>query len=303
MMAEGQYVLRVESSRNDFVIGLGFAVAGVLAVSTSAVLIRLAGSVSAFEIAFWRLLVATLALVPVALATRTLGAVRSLGWPRLAIYGATLAVHFVAYNAALQFAPVAHVLPLLYTSTIMLAILSAFLLKESLRPRQIAGIVIVLSGVVVLTGFEPRFGLRIAIGDGLALLSAAAYAAYSLVGRRERARIPLLAYAIAVYGSAAVWVFPFALLAALSAGASVARYDWQVVAALLGLGLIPNTLGHTLYNASVRRLNAAIANVIYTQEMTGAILLAWLILGEVPGVNAVVGAIIMLVGILFVLLP
>jgi drug/metabolite transporter (DMT)-like permease len=100
-----------------------------------------------------------------------------------------------------------------------------------------------------------------------------------------------------------VWVFPFALLAALSAGASVARYDWQVVAALLGLGLIPNTLGHTLYNASVRRLNAAIANVIYTQEMTGAILLAWLILGEVPGVNAVVGAIIMLVGILFVLLP
>jgi drug/metabolite transporter (DMT)-like permease len=50
-------------------------------------------------------------------------------------------------------------------------------------------------------------------------------------------------------------------------------------------------------------LNAAIANVIYTQEMTGAILLAWLILGEVPGVNAVVGAIIMLVGILFVLLP
>jgi drug/metabolite transporter (DMT)-like permease len=113
--------------------------------------------------------------------------------------------------------------------------------------------VIVLSGVVVLTGFEPRLGLRIAIGDGLALLSAAAYAAYSLVGRRERARIPLLAYAIAVYGSAAVWVFPFALLAALSAGASVARYDWQVVAALLGLGLIPNTLGHTLYNASVRR--------------------------------------------------
>jgi drug/metabolite transporter (DMT)-like permease len=80
------------------------------------------------------------------------------------------------------------------------------------------------------------------------------------------------------------------------------RYDLRVVLALLGLGLVPNTLGHTLYNAAVRRLNAAVANVIFTQEMTGAIILAWLILGEVPSVNALVGASIMLVGILLVLL-
>ncbi|MCM8747311.1 DMT family transporter [Thermomicrobium sp. CFH 73360] len=299
---ETRQSVELEQPKVDYVIGLGFALFGVLAVSTSAVLIRLAEGVSAFEIAFWRLVVATSVLLPFIRPSRALDAMRSVGWMRLALYGGTLAVHFVAYNAALRFAPVAHVLPLLYTSTIMLAALSALALREPLRRAQLIGIVLVLAGVVVLAGFEPKFNARIALGDGLALVSAAAYAAYSLVGRRERTRLPLFVYAVAVYGFAALWVLPFALVAAVQSGAGLARYDWNVILALLGLGLIPNTLGHTLYNASVRRLNAAVANVIYTQEMTGAIILAWLILGEIPSTNAVVGAAIMLLGILLVLL-
>ncbi len=287
--------------RREFLTGLVFASTGVLAVSTSAVLVRLAGSVSAFEIAFWRLIVATAVLLPFAFREYNVRDAIA-GWRKFALYGATLAVHFVAYIAALQFAPVAHVLPLLYTSTVMLAILSAVLLAEPLRPAQVVGILVVLVGVAVLAGFEPRLTTRVLIGDALALVSAAAYAAYSIVGRRERSRLPLLTYATAVYGFAALWVLPFGLVAFLRAGFAVERYDVQVVAALLGLGLIPNTIGHTLYNAAVRRLNAAIANVIYTQEMTGAIILAWAILGEVPSLNAVIGALIMLAGILLVLL-
>ncbi|MCS7246364.1 MAG: DMT family transporter [Thermomicrobium sp.] len=294
--------LEREQRTSDFVVGLVLAVIGVLAVSTSAVLIRLAQGISAFEIAFWRLAIATMVLLPFVRTSEAIAALSTVGWRRVLLYGATLAVHFVAYIAALQFAPVAHVLPLLYTSTIMLAGLSALLLRESLRPMQLLGIGIVLVGVTVLAGFEPRFDWRIAIGDALALVSAAAYAGYSLVGRRERGRLPLLVYAVAVYGFAALWVLPFAVLAAVESGTVVARYEWNVILALLGLGLIPNTLGHTLYNASVRRLNAAIANVVYTQEMTGAILLAWLTLGEIPSLNAIVGAAIMLVGILLVLL-
>jgi drug/metabolite transporter (DMT)-like permease len=292
----------VREQRAEFGTGLLFAVVGVLAVSTSAVLVRLAGGVSSFEIAFWRLTIATVALLPFVLRRGLWREALTVGWRRLALYGGTLAVHFVAYIAALQFAPVAHVLPLLYTSTIMLAVLSAVLLREPLRRAQILGIVIVLLGVTVLAGFEPHLTTRMLVGDGLALVSAAAYAAYSLVGRRERTRLPLFVYATAVYGFAALWVLPFALASGVRAGAVLERYDRNVVIALLGLGLIPNTLGHTLYNAAVRRLNAAVANVIYTQEMTGAIVLAWLVLGEIPSLNALVGAGIMLVGILLVLL-
>lgn len=287
---------------SDYAAGVAAAILGVLAVSTSAVLIRLAGSVSPFEIAFWRLVTATLVLLPITFLTRGFVNIKQIGLKRLLLYGGALAAHFVAYNAALQFAPVAHVLPLLYTSTIMLAIFSAVLLRESLGSRQVVGIIVVLFGVAILAGFEPQFTWRTAVGDGLALASAAAYAAYSLIGRRERARLPLLGYATSVYGFAALWVFPFALLAAIRSGVALDRYDSQVVLALLALGLIPNAMGHTLYNASVRRLNPALTNVLFTQEITGGVILAWLILGEAASLNAVIGAAIMLVGLVLVLL-
>lgn len=275
--------------------GIALALLAVASVSTSAVLIRLAGEVSAYEIAFWRLVVAATILTPPMLARGEWPATKALGARRFSLYGAILAAHFIFYNLALRYSPIAHVLPILYTSTIFVAILSALVLGERLRPRQLAGIGIVLVGVVILAGFDPAFSTTTLLGDGLALLSAIAFALYSLVGRRERSRVPLLGYAVGVYALAALWTAPLAL--SLSRGG----YTLAVVLALFGLGLIPNALGHTLYNASLRRLNATVANVLFTQEITGAILLGWLVLGEEPTTNALIGAVVMVLGIIAVL--
>lgn len=277
-------------------LGLILAVVAVLSVSTSAVLIKLAGAISPFEIALWRLVIASTVLTPPMLATGSWTATRAVGPRRFAVYGAILAAHFVAYNGALRFAPIAHVLPLAYTSTVFSAVLSFAFLRERLRPRQIVGIVVVLAGVVVLSGFNPEVTPRILAGDALALVTALTFALYSLAGRRERQRIPLLGYAVGVYGFAAIWTAPLAI--ALASG----RYSWQVVLALVGLGLIPNAVGHTLFNASLRHLNATVANVLFTLEVVFAILLGWLALGEDPAPNALVGGAIMLIGIIAVLL-
>lgn len=285
--------------------GVLLALVAVLSVSTSAVFIRLAGDVSPFEIALWRLVVAALVLSPAVLATRSWSAMRALGLRRFALYGAILSAHFVSYNLGLRYAPVAHVLPLIYTSTIFLAVLSALLLREPLRRAQLAGIAVVVVGAGILAGFEPALDSRILLGDAFALVSAVTFAFYSLAGRMQRQRVPLFGYAVGVYGMAALWTLPLALAGALAGGEGdlgLHRYSPQVMLALLGLGLIPNAVGHTLYNASVRRLHAAVANVLFTQEVTAAIVLAWVILGEVPSLNALVGAAVMLVGIMVVLL-
>lgn len=276
--------------------GIALAILGVTAVSTSAVLIRLAGSISAAEIAFWRLVVSVAVLAPPMVLTGAWQAVRPIGYRRFAVYGAFLASHFASYNLALQYAPIAHVLPILYTSTIAVAILSASVLKESLRLRQVVGTLVVILGIAVLAGFEPGLNRSVLLGDALALLSALALALYSIAGRRERNRVPLLAYAVGVYALAALWTSPFA------AGLARGGYSTTTVLALLGLGVVPNAIGHTLFNASIRRMNATVANVLFTQEITVAILLGWLLLGEEPSVNAAVGAVIMVVGILAVLI-
>ena len=75
----------------------------------------------------------------------------------------------------------------------------------------------------------------------------------------------------------------------------------STLAAVAALALFPLALGHTLYNAALRRLHASIPNLIATQEVTGGILLAWLLLREAPPWNALVGAALTLVGVGLVL--
>ncbi len=74
-----------------------------------------------------------------------------------------------------------------------------------------------------------------------------------------------------------------------------------LIAAVVGLALLPSALGHTLYTAALRRLHPGIPNLIATQEVTGGILLAWLLLHEVPTWNALAGARITIVGVGLVL--
>ena len=71
---------------------------------------------------------------------------------------------------------------------------------------------------------------------------------------------------------------------------------------VLALGVFPLGIGHTLYNAALRRTHPTRVNIIATQEVTGGILLSWWLLGEVPSVNALLGAAIMLVGVIQVVI-
>lgn len=289
--------LNGSSKRGLSLSGLVLAIIAVLSVSTSASLIRLAGDITAYEIAFWRLLVAVTVLTPPMVATGAWEPTRKAGARSFFIYGAILAAHFITYNLALRYAPIAHVLPLAYTSIIFVAILSAIFFNERLSARQVAGIAVVMAGIVVLAGFDPRLDARVIFGDLLAIATAIAFALYALAARRERARVPLLGYAVGVYAFAALWIAPLAIL--FTRGG----YSWNTVGAVVALGVIPGAVGHTLFNASVRRLNATVANVIFTQEISVGILLGWVVVGEAPTLNAALGAGIMLAGIVAVLLP
>lgn len=132
---------------------------------------------------------------------------------RFLAYGLIAALHFLFYIAALSFTTAAHALSLVYTAPIFVALLSALLLREPLRRRQWGGIGITVVGVAILAGLEPKMSPEMAFGDGLALLSSVMFGFYSVAGRYERERYPLFVYASRVYGTAALWLLPAALLA------------------------------------------------------------------------------------------
>lgn len=276
--------------------GLLLAVAAVSAFSTAPVLVLWAAPLSAFEITLGRLAAGAVAIWVLARVSRQPHLPARVDLARFAGIGFITALHFICYIASLSFTTIAHALALVYTAPIFVALFSAWLLKEPIAPRKWIGVLVTVAGIGILAGFEPRLDSRMVIGDLLALVSAVTYALYSIAGRSQRARYPLFTYAGTVYGLAALWALPAAALSFTPSG-----YTWRSALAVLGAGLIPLAAGHTLYNAALRRVHATTANLIATQEVTGGIILAALLLGQMPQTNEIVGALVALIGIALVL--
>ena len=285
-------------------IGLLYVCIAVFFFSTSPIFVRWSKPFTSVEIAFWRLAIATLLVAMMGLITRQRLLLKRREVPRFAFYGLVTALHFIFYITSLSFTTIAHALALIYTSPIWVTLFSAFVLREPLPPRKYAGIGVAVIGVAIMAGFEPHYtacslngtGQCMILGDVLALLSGLCLAIYSVAGRGERDRHPLFRYTTNVYGLAALWLLPVTLFLAFQH-----TYPLAAVGAVVALGVFPLGLGHTLYNAAVRRVHATYANLIATQEVTGGIILGILLLGEVPSITTIVGVIVTLVGIMGVL--
>ncbi len=277
-------------------IGVAQAVAAAGFFSTGAILVRWAQEFSPAEVTSLRMLLGGLVVAAAARLSGERVGLAAAEVRRLAPIGLVAAAHMLAFVTSLYFTTVAHSLTLVYTAPLFIAVLSQTILRERLRRRALLGMAVVLIGVATLAGFEPLLTRRMVIGDLLAVGAAVAFALYSLLGRRERARLPLLPYVSWVYLAAGLVTAPFTfgLLSRAVSGSA-----W---AAVFALALFPMALGHTLYNAALRRLHPSIPNLIATQEVTGGILLAWLLLREAPTWNALAGAGITLVGVSLVLL-
>ncbi|HTK10254.1 MAG TPA: EamA family transporter [Ktedonobacteraceae bacterium] len=285
--------------------GLLYVCIAVMFFGTSSVFTRWSAPFNALEIAFWRLAIAAILVAIFGLITRQSLLLARRDIPRFLLYGLVTALHFFFYNASLNYTTVAHSLSITYTSPIFVALFSVLFLRESLPIRKYVGIGIAVLGIAILVGFEPQYrecsltttGNCMVLGDGLALLSAICFGIYSIAGRGERERHPLFRYTMNVYGMAALWLLPLELYFAFDH-----PYPLLAVGSILALGIFPLGLGHTLYNASVRKIHATYANLIATQEVTIGVILGIFLLGEIPSLAAIIGGVVTLAGIISVLI-
>lgn len=285
-------------------LGLLYVCIAVFFFSTSPIFVRWSQPFSSIEIAFWRLAIATVLVAVMGLLSRQRLLLRRRELPRFLLFGLVTALHFIFYIGSLSFTTIAHALALVYTSPIFVTLFSALFLREPLQPRKYLSIGVAILGIGIMVGFQPNYtscslsgtGHCMILGDGIALLSGLCFAIYSIAGRSERDRHPLFRYTTNVYGFAALWLLPITLF--LAFGHS---YPLAAIGAVVALGVLPLGLGHTLYNAAVRRVHATYANLIATQEVTGGIILGIFLLGEIPSPVTILGVIVTLAGIIGVL--
>ncbi|MGH2815705.1 MAG: EamA family transporter, partial [Actinomycetota bacterium] len=131
------------------------------------------------------------------------------------------------------------------------------------------------------------------LGDLLAFGGALAMAAYLLLGRVARQRLPVSTYAASVYGVAAAVLLPACLLT----GASLGGYPAASWLALAGVVAGPQLLGHTVFNGLLASVSASVVAVVMLLEPVIATVLAWWLLDELPGPGFWAGAPMVLAGV------
>jgi drug/metabolite transporter (DMT)-like permease len=286
--------------------GAGLVVA-VAAVSTSAILIRVSEAPGVVD-AFYRVLIMAALVAPVALA-RHPGDLRRISTRdrTLAVgAGAALAVHFAAWFVSLRYTSVAASVTLVQSQPVFVAVGAAAFLAEPVDRRTVAGILVAVVGAAAMSLADPGASVPVAgralLGNGLAVVGAAAFAAYSLVGRSLRQRVALFPYVAVVYGVAA------AGLAVLAVGWTLAVGDGDLVGTLLihpltdwvlfaAMAVGPGLFGHTVINWALAHLRSSLVSVSLLGEPVGSTLLAVALLGAVPTLGTVAGGAVVLAGI------
>jgi len=268
---------------------------GVIAVSFAAIFIRLAEEAPFLVIAAYRLCIASLIIVPVAW-IRSGSEIRSLPRRKIIlalISGIFLTLHFGLWIASLSYTSVATSAVMVTTTPIFVAIASYYLFKETITRQTMLGIAISVVGAVIIGYGNWMIGPNPFLGGTLALLGALAVVGYMLIGRTLMRSIGLLSYISLAYGSAAV----FLLLSALAFGYSLTGYSSSTYTWLVLLAFVPQLIGHSSINLSLRYLPATLITIAVLGEPIGATILAIFILNETPSLSEIGGGILILLGI------
>ena len=259
--------------------------AGVLIVSTAALLIRFAIDAGAgpLAVAAGRLTLAAAVVVPLAMWRRgpELRRLQRQDWGIAAVAGGFLAVHFATWIASLHYTSVASSVALVTTNPIWVGLLSWWLLGEPPTRRTAAGIAMAVAGSALIIASDlaaapGTAGRDPMLGNALALAGAVAISGYFLVGRGLNRRLTLLAYIAIVYGAAALAMNVIAIAGGQPLW-SIPSAAWLPIAAMAAG---PQLAGHTILNASLRHLSATFVALAILGEPVGSAVLAWLFLGE-----------------------
>ena len=211
---------------------------GVSAVSSAAVIIRLADAPS-LTIAAYRLVLASIIVVPLGMALEW-GALRSLTrrqWGLVFAAAVCLAAHFAFWITSLEHTSVASSVVIVTSNPVLVAIGAAVLLRERTSARALAGVGVAIAGGVVIAVGDWDLGDRRLYGDLLALGGAVAVAGYYIAGRSLREQLSILGYIAPVYGTAAVLLSAAALATgAQLTGFDVEVYGWLVLLAAAAAG-------------------------------------------------------------------
>lgn len=299
--------VRHDSSR--MVTGLGFALTSAVAFSLSGPLARglMDAGWSAGATVAARILLAAALLLPVALVLlrgrwRVL---RANVWLVVGYGLGGVALAQFAFFNAIRYLPVGMALLIEYTAPV--AVVLWLWVRRGQRPTwlSVAGAVVAMGGLVLVLDVIGGTSVNLA-GVGWGLLAMAGAASYFLLSGRADTGLPPLVMAAGglLTGGLTILVLGLVGLVGMDWAQAPASYrgvgqvPWW--APMLLLGVVTAALAYAAGIAGARRLGSRVASFVGLSEVLAALVFAWLLLGEQPKPVQLVGAALVVTGVVVV---
>jgi drug/metabolite transporter (DMT)-like permease len=266
----------------------GNAVAGKLAV----------GEVSPMAITFLRWVISCVALA--FLAHRQIAAewrVLLPAWPYiLAMAGLGFTAFNALYYASAHYTTAVNI-AIIQGSTPVFVLIGGLLLGIRLNPPQVAGVLLTLSGaVLVASRADPSvlYTLNFNIGDTWLLIASMLYAFYILALPRKP-KVSAIVFFAGLAAAACLTSIPLVLIEALMGWFTwPSAFGWVV---LLYIALFPSLLCQVLYIRAIELIGASRASTFYNLAPVFGALLSATLLDEQFAVYHVIGLALVLGGI------
>lgn len=272
---------------------------GIFAISTSAILIRWSSS-EPLVIGSYRQTFATFLFLPFLIKDRfkEIASLKLNEIMELVLIGLLLGAHFGFWISSVKATSVAASVLLGTCHIVYVSIIGWLVFGESLNQKGIFGMLVALSGIIILFWGDLVENPGNFNGNFLAFISGILAGLYYLGGRKHRKKISLPTYASIVYLSSAIFMWIVVLVQGLEYQ-QISNSEFQL---FFLMALVPTLLGHTMQNWALAFLPAYVISITLLVEPIGSGLLAWLIFDEIPSLGVLFGGIIVLYGVYVVAL-
>jgi drug/metabolite transporter (DMT)-like permease len=279
---------------------------GVLCGSTAVIMIK-ASTEHPFLVASYRLLVAGGVLLP--LFFRDLKAWRSrqgepgyepYSWRQVSwslVPAVVLAIHFMSWVVGARMTQVANASLIVNLTPVFMPFYVWVLFRERVTGLELLGTVFTLGGMFALSGSHVSLSSVSFQGDLICFGSMLCFALYLALGRKNSGRLPLWLYMVPLYLIAGVLCF----LCALPFVNPMKSYTLLNVALMVGLGLVPTVVGHTVLNYSLKFFRGQVVSVTNLAQPIFAAVLAFFLFRELPAPAFYLSAALIFLGVVIVL--
>ncbi len=256
----------------------------------------LSNGISSGQVAWSRFFFQTLLMLPLFLRTR--GAIVTSALPLHALRGALIALATLLFFSALKYLPLADAIAIFFVEPLILTLLSALFLGESVGWRRLTAVAVGFAGSLIV--IRPSFSV---LGPPalLPLGTALSFAVYLILTRKlaQHEYPERMQFYAGVFGG-------IVMTAALAVGSvtDVAvlsfvwpdRLQWVLLAAL---GVIA-TGGHLLVVHAFRRAPAGVLAPFQYVEIIGATILGLVFFGDFPDATTWLGVVIIVASGMYV---